>query len=483
MPTVTRDFGTIPSWSPTDFSTTDFGPPWGGVNADFKATVVRDFGDLPSWSPVDFSPVDFGPPAPGITEFGSSIVRNNVTVVEYEGNVARDSSVPEASALNPRRDFVVPQETGAVASLIANATVPIEWLKGLSGVMTSIPVEWRVTVFRDSVVPSEWRTAFTIDAAMFAEMLSLRAIAVPASADFKLTAVAVFPTSAEWRTPVAKDSVFPTESTLSVRVDEVVPWSLTGSVQRDDATPLQFLPTILRDDQITFESGLVPVAASSDARVAIDWSGGISADRSAQIESRSTPFRDTIVFSEWTGGAASFDDAVLSIEFGAGAFATAATVPSESVSGVLSAPEFGAISDASAIAELTPVSEYTLSVLGENFLFPAANESLLVTDYATPIEWSSLFVTADATFFAGWTQSLASDFAAPISWTATISVDTQMLIETLTTPVVFHSDAEMQVEWTMPVMVDVVISGDRWFSRESIGSSLEPDDWEADHGS
>ncbi len=124
-----------------------------------------------------------------------------------------------------------------------------------------------------------------------------------------------------------------------------------------------------------------------------------------------------------------------------------------------------------------------LSIVSEDFFFPDSSADRATEDISVAVEWSSGFITVDAASAISWTQivDLPSGFTS--EWQVTISADTVALLETTTTAVGMFVDAEMPVDWTLTIFTDLVIEGDIEFSRKTIGASLEPDDWEADHGS
>ncbi len=447
MPTVTRDFGSARGFS-SGFSS-GFGPPPAGIGADHNATVICDFG-----TPAMFS---------------RATLADNTAVCEV-GQTAR-------------RDIAAFMEASSSVTVTANAIVPAEWTISFFGATAASPTEWRSGLLMDPAAPSEWRTGLSVDAPVFAASGALVAVPYAVPSEGNRTTILVGPASVDWRAPVSRDASGGPETGLTARSDiGPVPISGDATAFLDASVPVQFLPTILRDDNAGVESGAsISVAVTGDANVPLEWRGGIVADRGSPADAKTTFARDIGASAEWTGGAASYGNVTVSVEFGGGAFAASPTVV-DAGGGVLSGAEVGAIADSALVVESSTSPESTLSVVAENFVFPDGNADRATEDAIVSVEWSSLFVTTDAAVFIEWARGFASDIVGPADWTANISADVQVLIETAVTTASLVGDAEVPVEWTVPVLVDFIIDQEQWFDRETIGASLEPDDWEADHG-
>ncbi len=448
---------------------------------DLSALCIRDFGAAASRPEAPDFPIEFGPlsPSDGILEILATVACNFGAFAEIGATRIGNQVVASASAMNPRVDIAVPLEMNAAAGVFRDAVVPIEWTKTLGSAISTGPSEWRSTTSVDALALAEWRATFAVDRVVPAETELSVSTTYVVPFDIKLTPFGTLSAGVEWRLPITQDVTVPTTSGLLARVDTTSQVTAGATLRRDDTETTQFLPTILRDDQIVYESGLFPGAATTDAIMMVEWTGGMFADRLAPTEAQATPFRNAVVPTEWLQ-AAILDDATAPVGFGAGA-TSFATVPVETTLGVLSEPEISALADAATVSDLINVAESTLRVIGEDFFFPDAVTDRATADDTFVIEWSSNFITTDAAVAAEWLQAFDIAFNVPFSWRATISSDVRVLIETAITTVTFHNDAEAPIEWTMPVLVDVVIDGEIDLGRKTIGAGLEPDAWELAH--
>ena len=449
-----------------------------GLPAALALSVIRDLGTVGPFS-LDFSP-DFGSGVTGIdSSFSATIISNSIILAEFQRSLSRDYFAPMALGMAPRADAIIPEELSGGLFVTANSLPQIEWKATASGWLSSISPEWRSAFINDNTGLAEWRSAWVVDkiTPIDAKLTIIPLVSIM-PIHMQMTPVGISQINIDWSAPIGVNTIAPHESSLTARSDYAIPTATVALQQRDDALVFQFLPTILRDDRITFESGLSPGAITRNDLISIEWKGATFADAANIAEWRAAFFRDTTASPEWSGGAASYGDIIVNVEFGGGV-TVATSIQPEIQNNLASDLAIVNTMEQATVTDSVPVSEYILTIIGENFVFPDSNTDRPTVDNPIAIEWSSNFITEDSTFSVAWQRVTFVDITAGnSSWAATISADTQALIDTGITLHSTFQDDSIPIEWKLRVLIDVVIEQEQWFGRNTIGSQLEPDEWE-----
>jgi hypothetical protein len=448
-----------------------------GLPAALALSVIRDLGTVGPFS-LDFSP-DFGSGGTGIdSSFSATIISNSIILAEFQRSLTRDYLAPMALGMAPRADAIIPEELSGGIFVTANSLPQIEWKSTAAGWLNLTSPEWRSAFVNDNPALIEWRAAWVVDqvTTIDAKLTIIPSVSIM-PIHMQMTPVSISQINIDWSAPIGSNTIAPYESNLTARSDYAIPTATVASQQRDDALVFQFLPTILRDDRITFESGLSPGAITRNDLISIEWKNATFADVVNIAEWRAAFFRDTIAFPEWSGSAPSYGDIIVNVEFGGGV-AVATPIQPEIQNNLASDLAVVNTMDQATVTDSVPVSEYILTIIGENFVFPDSNTYRPTIDNPIAIEWSSNFITEDTAFAAEWQRAAFVDIAGTSSWAATITSDTQALIDTGITLHSTFQDDSIPIEWKLRVLIDVVIDQEQWFGRDTIGSQLEPDEWE-----
>lgn len=415
--------------------------------------------------------------------FSGTVSRDFSAAIDLSRSVVNDLVLSAEIGRTSRRDDASPLEIGSGATVILNSAVPIEWTVAFSGALSGAPTEWRASLLRSAVAASEWRVALSSDGVVPAAWGLLVAVPSMIPAETNQTTVAAMPGYTEWRAPVARNAQMPAETVLAVAANVgPVPVAMGTTALLDVAVPGQFQLTILRDDVVGFESGAsTSVGVFGDACVPIEWRGVTVADSVVAIGTGANSICDSADAAEWSGGIiGSYGDMAAPIGFGVGT-ATSNIVYEESSQTSVTDELIPADATATFVVEATVVTSYVLSLSADTIVSFGVTV-LQTADSAAPAEWRTNLTTGADSIAFGFLQEVTQDVAGVASWTTTISADVLALIETSVTTQAQSADTASPIEWKSSLSVAVTVSDERWFDRKSIGASLEPDEWEEDHG-
>jgi hypothetical protein len=124
------------------------------------------------------------------------------------------------------------------------------------------------------------------------------------------------------------------------------------------------------------------------------------------------------------------------------------------------------------------VAETLLSTTGQTISMPESNFGILTEDTDVSIEWLSATVSISMVFPLAYGKEMIFDYALPTSWFSQFSSDTIALIESTHDTTVIIGDAATPLDFLRITVRDVVAYPEMAFGRASVGSQLEPDEWE-----
>jgi hypothetical protein len=348
-----------------------------------------------------------------------------------------DQVAPLELNMGPRTDYVVPVDWGQPAQTIASITVPLEFVSRIfefrpadidfgGGKLfpTVVPVEWtgNIGVARDGLVPLEWRGPTTRDADVGAEWRSAFIVD------------AVVPTF--WLSSFVVSPIVPMAFSLSARATIDTPLSFERLSQRDDLIPVESLLTARRDIVVPEANSGSATGATGDTNAPLSFSGGLASSFEVPVEFVGLLRIDVTASLTWPV--------------------------------------------ALIVDQVSPLS-FPLTVNGD---LPAPIDPLLELSviHRPPVEWSAIGISATLQATVETSRVNYLDMTIAASWsTPLISPDTAALIEWTQNTVVTHGDAATPLDFVRWTVVNATVGLERMFGRGSIGSTLDPDEWEREH--
>jgi hypothetical protein len=401
------------------------------VNVEWRSTFLRDTVApmepvaLAVWSPL--SPVDWT----------ATPLVDALAPAEWGLSARIDSAAPLELNMGPRTDYVVPVDWGQPAQTITSITVPLEFVSrifefrpadidfgGGKFFPTVVPAEWtgNIGVTSDSFASLEWRGSMARDADVGAEWRS--AFIVDA-------AVPTF-----WLSSFVVSPIVPTEFNISVRATIDAPLSFERLIQRDALDPVESLLTARRDIVVPEANSGSATGATGDANVPLSFSGGLASSFEVPVEFVGLLRTDITASLTWPV--------------------------------------------ALIVDQVSPLS-FPLTVNGD---LPAPIDPLLELNVTrrSPVDWSTIGISATLQATIETLRVDYLDATVETNWSAPlISPDTAALIEWTQNTVVTYGDATAPLDFLSWAVVNVTVGLERMFGRGSIGSTLEPDEWEREH--
>ena len=433
-----------------DFNMTRLASPV--FSLELKETLFRD--DASAFEPDAIAAAPFSVPTEWQT---SAVVSIAVAPMEYRSVPFRDSAAPVESLNRIARDAFNPIDFGQPAQTSADTSVGLEFVSRMFAISTAptefggsqtrtvrVPVAWAgpVAVTLDSDVSLEWRSVFTADTSSVSD----------------------------WSASFTVDLNAPVSIAASVFVD-------IGTVEGGDPWSSKFSSKFGLSRK---GSGLIEFrsAVLGDTSIGAETQSAFSIDTVTPAERRATMFVDAVVPQTNSGSATGvIGDASMPLAFGEGLSSPGYVLPIDSQAQLarnVTAPASGVTAT---LVDATVVVDAATSVSTSADVPVFALASLTVSK-TTRIEWQFTGVDVSFEMAADYASEMVVDSNTPMCWTATISADVATLADWTQDTVMTTADFNVPLDFLSMTVVDVVVSAERGFSRESIGSSLEPDEWE-----
>jgi hypothetical protein len=405
--------------------------------------------------------------------------------------VMRDIVVGIVTGATRFRDVLAPAEWRANIAVTVDTAFPIEWGTGAAFQRDiSVPVEWVRTILRDSAAPAEFGYGLAQIASAPIGITATGIASALVSTEWQAMTRRDVLAPVEWRSNFQRDTFVPADFGLSVLLDNPAGMTWGGTLVRSDAAPIEFgggmqiggvafpmefMGSRQRDSAAPVEWIVLGMFASTST-FPVEWGGGVLLSGLVPIEPQGLLRIDAGTPIEWGSGRqrdASMPMAMLSAIFTDAPVAIAnsaltradSPAPVEPLSSLVLSATFPVDALRGAVRDDPSAMAFGGGVMTSQPI-PAEVGSGTAMTYTVPVEWgASLFVAtvANVTWFGGFLL----DAGVPLEFghlTQTTTTDATIALEFGS--VVGRSDAAF-LEFGR--------------GQRSIGSVLEPDEWEREH--
>lgn len=417
------------------------------------------------------SPID-----PGTTRLAATFVAS-----ERRAALRRDASAPAEPDAVAAWSPVVPVDWQSLTSVRSDA-VPLGSVAALAADRAA-PAEPLVTAARGNVVPVDWSQP------------AQSAVSVSVGAEFTSRIFEFRPNDIDFGAGKFWDRATPVEWTgdtgTTLDVDGPVEWR--GGLASDGAAPTAWRATFAGDATTPVEPEASPSADAAgdasrtadlgrDAAAPVEWRLALVLSSITPVAWRSTLVEDAVVPVAYTGSATgATGDAEASLEFGVGRVSDAVAPHETGSSSASDAPAPAAWQGGTRADRAATLEAATTGAVDAAAPLTASVE--VAATRRADVDWSFTGVTVSARFVV---EAARADFVdAPFSVTwrrAALSPDADTLIEWGHETLAASGDAFVPLDFVSLGAVDIVVDLGIGFERGSIGASLEPDEWEREHG-